>query len=55
MGRIENLPEPIGVWEKKRLLVAADRIRKSRAAMNMDPEEVERLEVNSLMHPPFAH
>jgi hypothetical protein len=41
MGRVENLPEPIGVWEKKRLMIAADHISKSRAVMNMDPEVLE--------------
>jgi hypothetical protein len=48
MGRVENLPEPIGVWEKKRLMIAADHISKSRAAMNMDPEVLEVLEAQVL-------
>jgi hypothetical protein len=52
MGRVRNLPEPIGIWEKKRLMIAADHITKSRAAMNMDPEVLEVLEAQVLSPTP---
>lgn len=52
MGRIENLPEPIGMWEKKRLLMTANKLSKSRAAMNMDSDE-EAPEVTSITLFPY--
>jgi hypothetical protein len=54
MRRVENLPEPIGFWEKKRLLIAANHISRSRAAMNAEPEELQEPGVSFLITDSFS-